>query len=104
MATVTMDKRQVTEQLAILSSHRTQPLTFKFSKFHIIWKLMNVFNARDSNRARIYPITPVKLPTLVIQVGWKKRGKAKKKQMVSRLQKPRHVGHRIIPNCHPLSR
>lgn len=65
---------------------------------------MNVFNANDSNRARIYPFTPVKLPTLVIQVGWKKRGKAKKKQMVSRLQKPRHVGHRIIPNCHPLSR
>lgn len=78
MATVTMGKRQVTEKLMILSSHRTQPSTFIFSKFHIIQKLMNVFNATDNSRARICPIVLVKLPALVIQVGWKKRGKAKK--------------------------
>lgn len=100
MATVTMGKRKVTGQLVILSSHRTQPFTLKFSRFHIIQKLMNVFNATDNSPARIYPIVPAKLPALVIQAGWKKRGKAKGKQMVSRHQKPRHVGHRIIPVIH----
>lgn len=38
---------------------------------------MNVFGGTDNKRARIYPVFPVMLPALVIQVGWKKKGKRK---------------------------